>query len=99
VKLHCHRCGDWPGLINSGPRQDRPNVAGLVNVDLVMFLIAFDVHAKTKRETPKIMHPESLLHFILDLPNQALASNDKEIIDVQNAGGDDYTFMLKHQQF
>jgi hypothetical protein len=82
VKLHRHWRGDWPGLGHSDLRQDRPNVAVLMNVDRVMLLIAFDVQAEIEGDTPKIMHPEPLLHPILNLPNQALISNDKEIVDV-----------------
>jgi hypothetical protein len=40
------------------------------------------------------MYPEPLSHLILHLPNQALVSNDKEIIDVQNERGKDYVMML-----
>jgi hypothetical protein len=48
----------------------------------VMLPIAFEVHADIAGDTPKIMHPEPLLHLILDLPNHTLVSNDKEIIDI-----------------
>jgi hypothetical protein len=37
--------------------------------------IAFNVHAKIEGDTPKIMHPEPLLHLIVDLANQAVVSN------------------------
>ena len=66
-----------------------------------MLLIAFDVHAEIEGDTLEIMHPEPLLHLILDLPNLALVSNDKEIIDVQNDCGDDYAVILlvmEHEQ-
>jgi len=84
VMLHCHWRGNWPGLVHSELRQDCPNVAVLMDVDHMMLPIAFDVHAEIEADAPKIMHLEPLLHLILDLPNQALVSNDKEIIDVQN---------------
>ena len=70
-----------------------------MDVDRVMLPIAFDVHAEIEGDTPEIMHPESLLHLILDLPNQALVSNDKEIIDVQNDCGNDVLFLImEHEQ-
>jgi hypothetical protein len=47
-----------------------------------MLPIAFEVHAEIAGDTPTIMHPEPLLHLILDLPNQTLVSNDKEIIHI-----------------
>jgi hypothetical protein len=84
MKLHCHSHGHWPGLVHSELRQDGPNVAVLMDVDRVMLPIAFDVHAEIDGDTPKIMHAERLLHLILDLPNQGIVRNDKEIIDVQN---------------
>jgi len=97
VKLHCHWRGNWPGLVHSELCQDRPNVAVLMDVDRVMLPIAFNVHAEVEGDTAEIMHPESLLHLILDLPNQALVSNDEEIIDVQNDCGDDCALILKHE--
>jgi hypothetical protein len=39
------------------------------------------------------MHPEPLLHVVIDQPNQAQVSNDKEIIDLRNDCDDDY-FMI-----
>jgi len=68
-----------------------------MDVDRVLLLIAFDVHAEMEGDTPEIMHPEPLLHLILDLPNQTLVSNDEEIIDVQSDGGDDYALILKQE--
>ena len=94
VKLHRHWHGNWSGVVYSELRQDHLNVAVLMDVDRVMLPIAFDVNAETDVDTPEIMHPEPLLHRILDLPNQALVSNDKEIIDVQNNCGDDYAVIL-----
>jgi hypothetical protein len=44
------------------------------------------------------MHPEPFLHLILDLPTEALVSNDKEIIDVEDHCGDDCALILKHEQ-
>jgi len=101
VKLHCHRRGNWPGLVHSELRQDRPNVGVLMDVDRVMLPIAFDVHAEIAGDTPGIMYPEPLLHLVLDLPNQALVSNDKEILDIQNDRGNDYVLILimEHEQF
>jgi len=101
VKLHRHWRGSWSGLIHSELRQDRPNIAVLMDLDLVMLPIALDVHAEIEGDTPEIMHPEPLLHPILDLPNQALVSNDKEMIDVKNDCGDDYAVILlvmEHEQ-
>jgi hypothetical protein len=46
VKFHCHRRGNWPRLVHSELRQDRRNVAELMNVDRVMRPIAFNVHAE-----------------------------------------------------
>jgi hypothetical protein len=45
------------------------------------------------------MHPESLLHLVLDLRNQSLVSIDKEIIDVKNDRGN-YVLILimEHEQ-
>jgi len=97
VKLHCHRRGNWPGLVHSELRQDRPNVAVLMDVDCVMLPIAFDVHAEIEGDTPEIMHPEPPLHLALDLPNQALVSNDEEIIDIQNDCGNDYVVIINHE--
>jgi hypothetical protein len=71
----------------------------MMDVERVMLPIPFDVHAKLEADTPEIIHPEPLLHLILGLPYQALVSNDKEIIDVQNYCGD-YVFILimEHEQ-
>jgi hypothetical protein len=55
-----------------------------MDVDHVWLPIGFDGHTKKARDTPEIMDPQPLLHQILDLANQALMSNDKEIINVQN---------------
>jgi len=100
VQLHCHWRGNWPGLVHSEHRQDLPNVAVLMDVDRVMLPIAFGVHAKIEGDTPEIMQPEPLLHLVFDLPNQALVSNDEEIIDVQNNCGNDYVLILmrEHEQ-
>jgi len=98
VKLHCPRHGNWSWLIHSELLQDHPNVAVLMDVDVVMLPIAFNVHAEIDWSTPEIMHPEPLLHPILDLPNQALISNDEEIIDVQNHCGNTCAMIFKHEQ-
>jgi len=98
VKLHCHWSGNRPAHVHFELRQDRPNVAVLKDVDRVMLPIAFDVHAGIEGDPPEIMHSEPLLHLILDLPNQALISNDKEIIDPQNDCGDDFALTLQHEQ-
>jgi hypothetical protein len=60
--------------------------------------IAFDDQSEIERYTLAIMHPEPFLHLILDLPTEALVSNDKEIIDVQDHCGDDCALILKHEQ-
>jgi hypothetical protein len=69
-----------------------------MDVDRVMLLIVFDVPAEIEGDIPELMHPESLLHLALDLRNQALISNDKEIIDLQNDCGDNCALILKHEQ-
>jgi hypothetical protein len=100
VKLHPHWCSNQSGLVHSELRQYRPNVAVLIDVDCVMLQIAFDVHAEIEGDTPEINHSEPLLHLILDLPNQAVVSNDKEIIDVLKDCGNDYALILimQHEQ-
>jgi hypothetical protein len=85
LNLHSPRRGSWSGLMHSEHRQDRPNVAVLMHVDLVMLPIAFDVHAEIDGDSPKIMHPEPLLQLVLNLPNPALVSTDEEMIDVQKS--------------
>jgi hypothetical protein len=45
VKLRRHWRGDWSGLIHSEVREDRPNIAVLMDLDRVMLLVGFDVHA------------------------------------------------------
>jgi len=96
VKLYCPWYGIRPGLVHAECLQDCPNVAVLMVVDRVMLPIAFDVYAEIGGDTPEIMHPEPLLLLMLDLPNEALISNDKEIINVQNDCGDDYALIMKH---
>ena len=99
VKLHCHWRGNWPALVHPELRQDRPNVAVLMYVNRVMLPIAFDVHAEINGDTPEIMHPEPFLHLVLYLPNQALVTNDEEIIDVQNDRGNDVLILImQHKQ-
>jgi hypothetical protein len=93
VKLHRHWHGNWAGLIHSDFPQYYSNVAVLMDVDRVMLPNAFDVHARIPGDTPEIMHPEPLLHVVIDQPNQAQVSNDKEIIDLRNDCDDDY-FMI-----
>jgi len=80
--------------------QHHPNVAVLMDVVRVMLPIPFDVHGKIQGDTPEIMHPDPLLCLILDLPNQALISNDEEIIFIQNDCSDDYALILimEHKQ-
>jgi hypothetical protein len=41
---HCHR--NWSGLVHSEARQNRPNLAVLIELDHVMLPIAFDVHSE-----------------------------------------------------
>jgi hypothetical protein len=71
-----------------------------MDVDRVMLPIAFDVHAEIAGHTPQIMHPESLLYLVLDLPKQALVSIHKVIIDIQNDRGNDYVLIIimRHKQ-
>jgi hypothetical protein len=69
-----------------------------MDVDGVMLLGACDDHAKNERYTPEIMHPESLLSWILDPANQSLVSNDKEIIDVQKDCREDDALCHKDEQ-
>jgi hypothetical protein len=57
-------------------------------VELVMPPIPFDVRAKIEGDTPDIMHPKPLLHLVLDVPSQALGSNDMEISNAQYDYGD-----------
>jgi hypothetical protein len=64
-----------------------------MDIDRLKLPIGFDVHAEIQGDTPEIMHPEPLLHLSLELPNQALVSNDQEIIDVQNDRGN-YVMIL-----
>jgi len=67
--------------------------------DLLKLQIAFDLHTEIEGDTPEIIHPEPLLHLILDLPNQALITNDKEIIDLQNDCGYYISILImEHQQ-
>ena len=83
VKLHCHWRGNWPGVVHSELREDRPSVAVLMDVDRVMLPVAFNLHAETEGDSPEIMHLEPHLHLVLDLPNQAIVSNDEKIINIQ----------------
>jgi len=94
VKFHCHWRGNWPALVHSGFPQDRLNVAVQMDVDRVMLLIPFDVHSEIDGDTPEIMHLEPLLHLVLDLPNQALVSNDEPIIDILKDCGNDLALIL-----
>jgi hypothetical protein len=94
VQLHCHWHGNWSGLIHSEHRQDCPYVAVLIDVDRVMLPIAFDITAEIEGDNPEIMHLESLPHLILDVPNQALVTNEKEIINLQNDHSNNYVLIL-----
>jgi len=72
-----------------------------MDVDRVVLPIAFYIHAEIEEDTSEIMHPEPLRHLILDLPNQALVSNDEEIIEVPNDCSYDYAVILhvmEHKQ-
>jgi hypothetical protein len=70
-----------------------------MDADHMMLLIEFDVHGEIEGHTPEIMHPESLLSLIVDLPSQALISNDMEIIEVHNNRCNDFLILvMKHQQ-
>ena len=97
LKIYRHWHGNWSGLIHSELSQDCPNIAVLMDVNCVLLPIAFHVHAEIKGDTPKIMHPEPLLHVILDWPNEALARNNEEIIDRPNDWSNDYAMILKHE--
>jgi hypothetical protein len=100
MKPDRHRHGNWPGLVHSELRQNLPNVAVLLDVDRIMLPSVFDVHAEIEGNTPEIMHPEPLLHLVLDLPNQAQVINDKKVIEVQNTRGNHYVLILiiEHEQ-
>jgi hypothetical protein len=100
VKLHYHWHGIWSGLVYSELRQDRPNLAVLMDVNRVTLPIAFDDHAEMEGDTPEIIHPEPLLHLVLDLPNQALVSNGMEIIDIQNDRGNYvWNYIMEHELY
>jgi len=94
VKLHYHWRGNRPGLGHSELLQGRQNIAVLMDVDRVILPILFNDRAEIEWDTPEIMHPEPLLYLILDLPNQVLIINDKEIIDVQNDSSDYHAVIL-----
>jgi hypothetical protein len=98
AQLHCHWRGNVTGLIHSELYRNHPNVAMVMDVDHVMLMIAFDVHAEIKGDTPTILHLEPLLHLILNLHNQALVGNDKEIIDLQYDYSNNCGWILKHEQ-
>ena len=68
-----------------------------MDVDRVMVPIAFDVHAEIEGNSAEIMHPEPLLHSVLDLLSEALVSNDAEIMELQNDRGNDYAVIFKHE--
>jgi hypothetical protein len=98
VQLNCHWRGNWPELVHSELRQDRLNVAVLMDVNCAMLPIVFNVHADLEGDPPAILHPEPLLHQILHLPNQACVSNDEEIIDVQNdCRNDAFIHIMEHE--
>jgi hypothetical protein len=65
----------------------------LMDVNRVMLPIGFHVHAKIDGDTAEIMHPEPLIHLVLDLPNQACNRNDEKIIDLQNDRGKNFVLM------
>jgi hypothetical protein len=101
LKLYCHWSGNWSELIHSELRQGSLNVAALMDVDHEMLPIESNVHAEIDGDTPEIMHPEPRLHLILHLPNHAIVTNDKDIIDVQNQCSDAYAMILlviEHKQ-
>jgi len=100
VELHRHSLGNWSGLIHSELCPHGTNVAVLMDGDRVMLLIEFGVLGVIEGDTPEIMHPEPFLHWILDLHNQALVSNDTEIFDLQNDGGNYHALIIinEHSQ-
>jgi hypothetical protein len=65
-----------------------------MDLDCVRLLIAFHVPPEVEGDTPEIIHLEALLLLALDLPNQAFISNIKEIIDLPNDCGNDYSLIL-----
>jgi hypothetical protein len=65
-----------------------------MDADRVMLPMAFNVHPEIEGDTPEMMYPQPLLHLVLDLPNQALVSNDEETIDVQNDRGNDGLILI-----
>ena len=71
-----------------------------MDVNRLMLLSWFAIHAEIEGATPRIMHAEPLLHLVLDLRNQALISIEKKIIYVQNDCGDDCALILimEHKQ-
>jgi hypothetical protein len=64
---HCW-CGNWLELIHSELRQASPNVAVLIDVDLIMLLIELNVPDEIDENSPKTMYPELLLGLFLDQP-------------------------------
>jgi hypothetical protein len=100
VQLHCHWCGNCPGLVHSELQEHHPNVAVMMNVDRVILSIAFDGPATKEGDTSFMMHPESRPHVMLDLPNQALSSNGQEIIEEQDDCGNEYVLIrvMEHEQ-
>jgi hypothetical protein len=100
VKLHLHWRGYGSGLVHSELGQDCPDV--LVRIDVIcgMLPIVFHEYAEIEADTSEMMHPEPPFHLILDLPNQALVSNDTEVIDVQNGRNNNNVLIpiLENQQ-
>jgi hypothetical protein len=90
----------WAALLHSEVPQDCSNIAVMMNVDSVMRMIPFDVHAEVDSGTAVIFHSEALLHLVIHLPNLGFVSNDEDSIDIQNDCGNDNSIALimQHKQ-
>jgi len=93
VKLYFHWRGNWCALIHSELPKNCPNIPVLMDVVRVLPPIAFDVHAVKEGDIPQIMYPKPLHHPTLHLPKQALISNDKDNINLQNDNGNNYVLL------
>jgi hypothetical protein len=94
MKRHRHWRGNSTGVIHSEPRQDRPNVAVLLDVDHVMLSIEFAVYAEIDGDTPEIIHLESLPHLVRDLLKEAVVNNDEKLIEIQKDCGNEDVLIL-----
>jgi hypothetical protein len=94
VTLHCYWRAHWPGLMHSELRHIRPKIPVQMDINCEMRQISFDVHVEIAGGTPEIIHLEPIHHRVFDLCNQAIDTNDQEIIQVQNECGNDYAMVL-----